>query len=104
MDNFKVVYRILNFLKKAEQYDEFDGESFTAEYFGLTDRQWASTLERLIDDRHVKGVAIRIGADGYAVVSISNPMITSKGLEHLAENTFMRKAAALAKGIREVLP
>jgi len=31
-------------------------------------------------------------------------MITSKGLEYLEENTLMRKAARLAKGIREILP
>jgi len=104
MDNFKTVYRILNFLKKSELNDEFDDESFTSEYFGLTDRQWASTLERIIDDGHVKGVSIRFGADGYAVISISNPRITTKGLEYLVENSLMRKAARLVKGIREVLP
>ena len=65
MDNFKSVYRILSFLKKSEQNDEFDDESFEAGHFGLTDRQWAMTLARLIDDGHVKGIGVRIGADGY---------------------------------------
>ena len=104
MDNFKAVYRILNFLKQSEKNDEFDDECFNAGYFGLTDRQWCSTLIRAIDDGHVKGIVIKTGADGYSVISLSNPMITTVGLEYLAENSFMRKAAKLAKGIREVLP
>ena len=103
-DNFKTVYRILNFLKISEQYDEFDREHFTREYFDLTERQWAMTLVRMIDDGHVKGISIAFGADGHSMVSLSIPMITSKGLEHLEENSFMRKAARLAKGIREILP
>ena len=104
MDHFKAVYRILNFLKKSEQYDEFDDENFTAEYFKITERQWALTLERLIDDGHVKGVSIRCGADDYAVLTLTQPRITTKGLEYLEENYLMRKAARIAKGIREVLP
>lgn len=104
MDNFKTVYRILNFLKKSEQHDEFDDESFTAEYFGLTERQWELTLERMIDDGHIKGVSIRYGADDYAAVSLAHPRITTAGLEYLVENSLMKKAARLAKGIREILP
>ena len=104
MDNFKAVYRILNFLKKSEQYDEFDDERFNPKHFELTDRQFARTLERMIDDQHVKGIAIKFGADDYPAISLSDPRITSKGLEYLEENSLMRKAAKLAKGIREVLP
>jgi len=42
-----------------------------------------STLIRLIDDGHVKGIGVKIGADGYFVVSLSEPMITTKGLDGL---------------------
>ena len=104
MDHFKAVYRILNFLKISEQHDEFDRESFAHEYFDLTERQWVMTLVRMIDDGHVKGISVTIGADGHAMISMSIPMITSKGLEYLEENSFMRKAARLAKGIKEILP
>ena len=104
MDYFKIVYRILTFLKKSELRDEFDDEHFTPEYFGITDRQFALTLERMIDDRHIKGVSVKIGADGYATVSMSSPMITTAGLEYLEENSLMQKAARLAKGVRDILP
>ena len=103
MDSFKTVYRILNFLKESEKYDEFDDECFNAEYFGLTDRQFSSTLERMIDDGHVKGLSIKRGADGYVVISLMSPSITTAGLEYLSENSFMRKAAKAAKGIVEII-
>jgi urocanate hydratase len=104
MDNFKAEYRILNYLKLSEKNDEFDGDCFNAGYFGLTERQWLMTLIRMLDDGHIKGVGVKIGADGYGVISLPNPMITTKGLEPLAENSFMRKAANAAKNIREILP
>jgi hypothetical protein len=104
MDNFKAVYRILSFLKKSEDFDEFDDEFFSPQHFNLTARQFALTLERLIDDGHVKGVSVRFGADGYPEYTLSDPRITTAGLEYLQENSLMQKAARIAKGIREVLP
>jgi hypothetical protein len=101
-DNEKITYRILSFLRKSERYDEFDDESFTPEHFGVTDRQFALTLERMIDDGHVKGVSVKFGADGYPDVRVPDPRITRKGLEYLQENDLMRKAARLAKGIDEI--
>ena len=103
MDYFKTVYRILNFLKKSEENEEFDDEDFTAGYFKLTERQWALTLTRLVRDGYISGVSLKIGADGYIVVSLSAPMITSSGMEYLSENTAVRKAARLLKGIKEVV-
>ena len=102
MDHFKAVYRILSFLKKSEQFDEFDDESFTAEHFNLTENQWASTLERMIDDRHIKGLSIKYSSDGYAEMSLSNPRITSAGLEYLETNPLMKNIAEQAKGVREI--
>ena len=72
--------------------------------FNLTDRQWASTLERMIDDGHIKGISIKYGVDGCAVISLTLSRITTAGLENLQENSLMRKAANTAKGIREMLP
>ena len=100
MDSFKAVYRILNFLKMSELHDEFDDESFTPEYFGITERQFTSTLKRALDDGHIKGIILRTWGYGYAIENLSAPMITTAGLEYLEENSFMKKAARLAKGIR----
>lgn len=58
------------------------------------------TLETAMD---AEGVAMTRANDGYTAVSLSSPRITLRGLEYLEENSLMRKAAALAKGIAEVL-
>lgn len=41
---------------------------------------------------------------GYPRVSLTRPEITLKGLEYLEENTLMKKAASLAKGIKDTIP
>ena len=99
-----MVYRILVFLKKSELADEFDEDHFTATHFGLTARQWAASLERLLDDGLVKGLSVSYSGDGYGAVMIILPRITTKGLEYLEENSLMRRAAKLLKGITEILP
>jgi len=104
LDYFKAAYRILNYLKKAEQAEEFDHGNFNPGHFSLTARQWALTLERMLDDGHVKGVAVSHCGDGSAMVLVTLPRITTKGLEYLEENSLMRKAARLAKGIADITP
>jgi len=37
-------------------------------------------------------------------VALTRPEITLKGLEYLEENTLMKKAANLAKGIKDTIP
>jgi hypothetical protein len=100
MDNFRAVYRISTFLRKSERYDEFDDESFTPRHFHLAEKQFALTLERMIDDGYIKGVSVKFGADGRPDYVLSAPRITSRGLEYLYENPLMREAARIAKGIR----
>ena len=105
MDNFKTVYRILNFLKKSELLDKFDSKSFTPGCFGLKPgNYWVSTLERMIDDGHIKGVSIQFGIDDYALVNPIRPRITTKGLEYLEESPLIRKAARFIEGTHEMLP
>ena len=103
MNNHKAVYRILRYLKTSESYDEFDNDNFTCEYFNLTERQFAATLERLIDDSYIKGVMVKFGADGYPAISISQPRITSRGLDYLEHDIRMLEQAKLAKGISETV-
>lgn len=100
MDNFKLIYRILRFLDAAAKQDEFDDEGFTAENYGVSDAQWANTLEMLIDRNYIKGVTVKRGADGHLLLSIASPRITLTGLEYLRGDEFMQKMAAEAKGIQ----
>ena len=41
--------------------------------------------------------------DGSILISSSTPRITLKGLEYLQENSLMKKAAELAKGVADII-
>lgn len=100
MDSFKLIYRILRFLEAAAKQEEFDGESFTAEHYGVNEIQWANTIEMLIDRDYIKGVTVKRSADGYVCLSIPAPRITLTGLEYLHGNEIMQRIAAEAKGTK----
>lgn len=58
----------------------------------------------LTKEGFVDGVSVKYGAKGDIVVSVSTPMITLKGIEYLHENSFMKKAGNIAKGLIDVIP
>jgi len=57
----------------------------------------------LVDNGYVKGVVV-IKTLSHESVKVNNIQITLKGLEYLAENSLMKKAASLAKGISDIAP
>ena len=59
----------------------------------------------LVANGYVTGIDTWNSMDcGYPRVAITRPEITIKGLEYLEENTFMKKAANVAKGIKDTIP
>ena len=103
MDNFKMIYRILRYLEKAMDLDEPDMERISAEALGLSEQRWAALMEMLATERYVTGILVKRSVDGETALSVSTPRITLRGLEYLQENSFMRKAADLAKGVVDVI-
>ena len=103
MDNFKVIYKILKILEKAMDIDEFDTSSISAEALKLTEKRWQLLMTMLVDNGYVKGVVV-IKTLSHESVKVNNIQITLKGLEYLAENSLMKKAASLAKGISDIAP
>lgn len=103
MDNFKVIYRILRYLEKAMDYDEPDVEQISAKALGLSPQRWTSIMEMLATEGYVTGLSIKRSLDGETLLSVSVPRITLKGLEYLQENSLMKKAADIAKGVAEIL-
>lgn len=103
MDNFRVIYRILRYLEKAMDYDEPDMTCISAEALKLTEQRWTMMMEMLSDEGYIKGFSVQRGIDGSIVVSSSTPRITLKGLEYLQENSLMKKAAELAKGVADII-
>lgn len=86
MDNFRVIYRILREMERAMDCDSLDRRKVGPEALGISFNRWAC-------------IVLLLNENGY----ISGDRITLKGLEYLEENSLMRKAANLAKGIAEVL-
>ena len=105
MDNFKIIYKILKILEKAMDLEEFDKGLISKERLELSDARWCRIMALIVEEGYVKGVEVWNSLDcEYPRVRVVRPEITLKGLEYLEENTFMKKAAKMAKGIVEVIP
>lgn len=99
MDNFRIIYRILRYLEKAMDYDEPDMDRISHAALGISHQRWLAIMEMLAADGYIDGISVKRSADGMIAVSVSAPRITLHGLEYLQENSLMRKAAEVAKGI-----
>lgn len=99
MDNFRIIYRILRYLEKAMDYDEPDLSQISHESLGISHQRWLAIMEMLAAEGYIDGISVKRSADGMTAVSVSAPRITLHGLEYLQENSLMRKAAEIAKGI-----
>lgn len=105
MEDFRIIYRILKYLRDSMDFDEFDGEGFTAQRFGTNENRFKALLVQLDEAGYIDGLEVSWSIRG--AVQVHTPMnvrITLKGMEYLNENSLMRKAANLAKGIGEILP
>lgn len=104
MDNFKVIYRILKTLERYMDYEEFDNSLLSADTLGISENRWAQIMEMLITGGYVQGVR-SVKYDGQVIprIILIAPRITLKGLEYLEENSLMKKAGNLAKGISDII-
>lgn len=103
MDNFSVIYKILKKLEKAMDLDEFSIDDVSAEVLKISESRWAAIIEMLCENGYIAGVTVQRSADGEFQISESSLRITLKGLEYLSDNSFMKKAANVAKGIVETV-
>ncbi len=102
MDNFNIIYKILKELERAMDYDEFDLDRVSAERLKISQNRLMRIWAMLSKEGYVEGIGVKYGAQNDVIVSVSNPRITLKGLEYLNENSLMKKAANIAKGIKEI--
>ena len=103
MDNFSVIYKILKKLEKAMDLDEFSIDDVSAEVLKISESRWAAIIEMLCENGDIAGVTVQRSVDGEIQISESSLRITLKGLEYLSDNSFMKKAANVAKGIIETV-
>lgn len=103
MDNFKIIYKILKVFEKNLDVEEPDWEDLTPEKLNISEVLWRNLIQMLIKAGYIDGIKITSTATGTYITSI-NPQITLQGLQYLEENSMMRKAYRLAKGIKDITP
>lgn len=105
MDNFKIIYKILRNLEINMGNEQFQIKTISAETLGIPFNRWEQLLIMMQDEGYIKGLVINKSLeDTYShIVEPIKPQITIKGLEYLAENSFMSKAKELLKMAGEII-
>ena len=104
MEVYVVIYKILKHLEKSLDFEVPDYTPIETESLKISYPKWSWIMKMLFDDGDIKGVVV-INRPGisYPFVKLVNPTITLKGIEYLKENSLMKKASDLTKGIAEIL-
>ena len=104
MDNFKAVYWILSKLEEDLDKPKADVSRFDHAALGVSEARWNHYIEMMADCGYIKGVTIKENVFGEIISECENIKITLKGLEYLQENSLMRKAYNMIKGIEDIIP
>ena len=106
MDNFKVIYQILKYLEAALDAASYDTDAISPARLHISRERWEQILLMMQDAGYIKGLVFTqtMSDDRPKLTEPVRPQVTLKGLEYLSENTMMKKAANLLKGIKETVP
>jgi hypothetical protein len=106
MDNFTVIYKILKTLEQAMDYDEFDVKQISHTRLNISYQRWEKILIMLAKSGYIEGILYDQCSGDYCphIEEPIAPVITLKGLEYLNDNSIMKKAANVLKGIKETIP
>ena len=105
MDKFKIIYKILKELERNMGNEDFDNYLISAERMKIPYAQWEHLIILLVDSGYIAGVITsKSMPDKFRhIVEPMEPYITMKGLEYLAENSFMAKAKELLKMAGDII-
>lgn len=105
MDNFKIIYRILRHLERAMDCEITDPEPISHTALGITRERWEQILIMLQDNGYIDGIIYvrTLSSDRAHITEPIRPSITLKGLEYLAENSLMKKAGDLLRGVIDIV-
>lgn len=105
MDEFRIIYKILRILQRSMDCEDSDSDILSPERIGLSVPKWSRIMAMLITEGYITGGQTWNTMDcGHPRVALTRPEITLKGLEYLEENALMKRAANLARGIKETIP
>lgn len=105
MDNFKIIYKILKELEKNMGNESFSIENISAEKLKISFEKWEQLLILLQEDGYIKGLILskELTSIYRHIIETIKPQITLRGLEYLADNTFMAKAKEALKTAGEIV-
>jgi hypothetical protein len=105
MDNFKIIYKILRGLEKNMGNENFKIESISATKMKISFEKLEQLLILMQVEIYIKGLVLSKDLEQlYRHISEPiKPQITIKGLEYLAENSFMAKAKNALKMVGEII-
>lgn len=106
MEELNIIYRILKYLQKSLDCDEFNPEGISPERLHISRSKWQKLLIMLQDEGYIKGLVYDRTFDEYSpqIEEPVSPVITLEGLEYLSENSTMRKMGRIGKGIKDSIP
>lgn len=99
----KQIYKILRTLRVSMRADEFDEKTIAPERLGTDKNTRDAILVQLLHAGYIEGPQETQGISDTrsTLTDLKYTKITLAGLEYLEENSWMQKAARLAKGIVE---
>ena len=105
MDNFKIIYKILKELEKNMGNENFKIETVSAEKMKITFEKWEQLLILMQDEGYIMGLVLskELGQLYRHIAEPIRPQITIKGLEYLADNSFMAKAREALRMAGEII-
>lgn len=106
MNDFTVIYRILQALQKSMDSDEFDETMISPERLKISETRRNKLLVQLVKNEYVEGIELRKYQDSSTAEPFILPSatITLKGLEYLEDNSMMKKAAGVLKELKDFVP
>lgn len=106
MNDFTVIYRILKIFQAAMDLDKFDPAAISANRLKISENRLDKLLMMLAKNGYIEGVEVTqyVDTEVPEITIMPAATITLKGLEYLEENSLMKKAASLAKGIKDTIP
>lgn len=105
MDNFNAIYKILKLLDKHKGDEDFDYELISAKAMKMKVSDWEQIMIELQMNGFIRGLVYTQDLTNKFphIVEPIHPQITLKGMEYLANNSFMKKAANALKMVGEFI-
>lgn len=104
-ESIKLIYKILKILENSMDYPELDVDRLSPEALGTSLNRRNAILEMLLKKGYIDGITVKkyVDEEYSTILKLENIKITVDGLEYLEDNSLMKKAANLAKGIAEII-